>query len=111
VLIFLRFRRFRRAAAEGYSKSATQQFHPIQGREAIMLALALMRNPSTLGKHLQRHTWSIMLSVNYHFPPIDSENDPIVIGVAEHVERLLHEMQLGARLVEFFTWMRYIPSR
>ncbi|KAI9439486.1 cytochrome P450 [Lactarius psammicola] len=52
-----------------------------------------------------------MLSVNYHFPPVDSEDDPIVVGVANHVERILHQMQPGARLVEFFTWMRYIPSR
>ncbi len=52
-----------------------------------------------------------MLSVNYHFPPVDSEDDPVVVGVAKHVERLLHEMLPGMRLVEFFTWMRYIPSR
>ncbi|KAI9452755.1 cytochrome P450 [Lactarius psammicola] len=52
-----------------------------------------------------------MLSVNYHFPPVDSEDDPVVVGVAKHVERLIHEMLPGMRLVEFFTWMRYIPSR
>ena len=111
VLIFHRWRRFRRVAVEGFSKSAVEDFHPIQGREAIMLALALMKSPSALEKHLQRHAWSIMLSINYHFPPVDSEDDPIVVGVAKHVDRLLREMQPGARLVEFFTWMRYIPSQ
>ncbi|KAI9443640.1 cytochrome P450, partial [Lactarius indigo] len=104
-------RRFRRVAAEGFSKSAVRHFHPIQGREALMLALSLMKNPSTLRKHFQRHTWSVMLSVNYHFPPVDSEDDPVVVRVAKHTERLLHETEPGARLVEFFTWMRYIPSR
>ena len=96
---------------EGFSKAAVQYFHPIQGREAIMLALELMKSPSNLEKHLQRHAWSVMLSVNYHIPPVVSEDDPVVVGVAQHVERLSHEMQPGARLVEFFTWMRYIPSR
>ncbi|KAH9057389.1 cytochrome P450 [Lactarius vividus] len=105
------WRRHRRVAVEGFSKSAVQHFHPIQGREAIMLALALMKNPSTLEMHLQRHAWSIMLSVNYHFPPVDSEDDPVVVGVAKHVERVMHEVRPGTRLVEFFTWMRYIPSR
>ncbi|KAH9054052.1 cytochrome P450 [Lactarius deliciosus] len=105
------WRRLRRVAVEGFSKSAVQHFHPVQDREAIMLALALMKNPSTPETHLQRHAWSIMLSVNYHFPPVDSEGDPVVVGVAKHVERLLHEIQPGTRLVEFFTWMRYIPSR
>ena len=76
-----------------------------------MLALALIKNPSNPEKHLQRHAFSIMLSVNYHFPPLDSEDDPVVVGVVKHVERVLHEMQPGTRLVEFFPWMRYIPSR
>ncbi|KAH9054048.1 cytochrome P450 [Lactarius deliciosus] len=59
------WRRFRRVAVEGFSKSAVKNF--IQGREALVLALSLMKNPSTLKKHLQRHTWSIMLTVNYQF--------------------------------------------
>ncbi|KAH9054051.1 cytochrome P450 [Lactarius deliciosus] len=106
------WRRLRRVAVEGFSKSAVRDFHPIQGREALMLALALMKNPSSnLGKHLQRHAWSVMLSVNYHFPPVDSEEDPVVVRIAKQVERLLHEMQPGARLVEIFTWMKHIPSR
>ncbi|KAH8977890.1 cytochrome P450 [Lactarius hatsudake] len=105
------WRRFRRVAVEGFYKSAVKHFHPIQGREALMLALALMKNPSTLRKHLQRHAWSIMFTVNYHFQPIDSEDDPFIVGLAKQTERLLHETSPGARLVEFFTWMRYIPSR
>ena len=52
-----------------------------------------------------------MLSINYHFPPVESEDDPVVVGVAKHVERVVHEMELGARLVELFTWMKYMPSR
>ena len=111
VLIFRRWRRFRRVAVEGFSKLAVEDFHPIQGREAVMLALALMKSPFALEKHLQRHAWSIMLSINYHLPPVDSEDDPVVVGVAKHVDRCLREMQPGARLVEFFTWMRYIPSK
>jgi cytochrome P450 len=105
------WRRLRRVTVEGYSKSAVPEFYPIQGREALMLALALIKNPPDTEKHLQRHGSSIMLSVNYHLPPVDSEDDPIIVGVMKHVERLMHETQPGSRLVEFFTWMRYIPSR
>jgi hypothetical protein len=76
-----------------------------------MLALALIKSPPDPEKHLQRHASSIMLSVNYHLPPVESEDDPVVVGVVKHVERMMHEMQPGARLVEFFTWMRYIPNR
>jgi hypothetical protein len=52
-----------------------------------------------------------MLSVNYHLPPVESEDDPNIVGVDNQVRRMLHEMQPGARLVEFFPWLRYIPSR
>ena len=52
-----------------------------------------------------------MLSVNYHFPPVESEDDPVVVELAKLVEHTVHEMEPGARLVEFFTWMKYIPSR
>ncbi|KAI9457954.1 cytochrome P450 [Lactarius psammicola] len=105
------WRRFRRVAVEGFSKSTVPRFHPIQGREAITLALALIMNPSNLLRHLQRHAASNMLSINYHFPPVDSEDDPAVVGITNHNDRLLHELQPGNRLVEYFTWMRYIPSR
>jgi|SRR6266702_4350291 len=110
-LILHRWRRFRRVAVEGFSKSIVHHFHPIQSREAIMLTLALIKSPSSPEKHIQRHASSIMLSINYHFPPVDSEDDPVVVEVVKQVERTVHEMQPGTRLVEFFPWMRYIPSR
>jgi hypothetical protein len=111
MLIFRRWRRFRRVAVEGFTKSVVPRFYPIQGREALMLALALIKNPSHPEKPFQRHASSIMFSVNYHFPPIESEDDPAVVASTDHVERMLHEMQPGTRLVEFLTWMRYVPSR
>jgi hypothetical protein len=95
---------------EGFSKSVVRDFYPIQSREAIMLALALMKGP-LMKKHLQRHAWSIILSINYHLPPVESEADPVIVGIANHVLRGLHEIQPGNRLVEYFPWMRYIPSR
>ena len=110
-LIQYRLRHFRRIAVEGFSKSAVQRFHPIQNREAIMLALALIKSPPTQEKHFQRHASSIILSVNYHLPPTESEDDPWVVGIKSHVRRLLHELHPGTRLVEYFPWMRHIPSR
>jgi hypothetical protein len=47
-LIQYRLLRFRRVTAEGLSKLAVQDFHPIQNREAITLALALIKSPPTI---------------------------------------------------------------
>jgi hypothetical protein len=52
-----------------------------------------------------------MLSVNYHLPPVESENDPNVVGVENHTRRLSHEIKPGTRMVEYIPWLRYIPSR
>ena len=103
-------RRFRRVAAEGFSKLAVQSFYPIQSREAIILAIALMKSPPDLEKLFYRHASSIMLSVNYHLPPAESEDDPNVVGVEKHARRLLHEVKPGTRLVEYIPWLRYFPS-
>ena len=108
--IFHRWRRFRRVAVESFTKSIVHRFYPIQGREALMLALAMIKSPSDPEKPFQRHASSIMFSINYDFPPVESEDDPAVVATTYLVERMLDEMQPGARLVEFFPWMRYIPS-
>ncbi|KAH9059147.1 cytochrome P450 [Lactarius vividus] len=104
------WRRFRRPAVEGFSKSVVPDFYPIQSREAIMLALSLMKSPP-MKKQFQRHAWSVVLSINYHLPPVESEDDPVVVEIVNQVQRVLHEIQPGARLVEYFPWMKYIPSR
>ncbi len=61
-------------------------------------------------KHFQRPAWFITLSINYHLPPVESLDNPVVVDIGKHVERVAQEMQLGVRLVKFFPWMRYIPS-
>ncbi|KAI9438805.1 cytochrome P450 [Lactarius indigo] len=100
------WRRFRRPTVDGFSKTAVQYFQPIQNREAIILTLALMKNPPS-PKQFQRHTWSSLLSINYDHPPVESEDDPVVLGVAEHILRIMHEVHPGMRLAKFFPWMKY----
>ena len=104
-------RRFRRATADGFSKLDVHRFYPIQNREAIKISLALIKSPPTLEKHIRRHTTSILFSINYDLPSIESEDDPRVLGVEDHARRFLHEMQPGTRLVEYIPWLRYVPSR
>ncbi|KAH9168151.1 hypothetical protein EDB89DRAFT_1909556 [Lactarius sanguifluus] len=41
----------------------------------------------------------------------ESDDEPVIVGIVDHVQRVGHELEPGARLVEFFPWMRYIPSR
>ena len=51
-----------------------------------------------------------MLSIVYDLPTAYSANDPIITNVNNFVERLAHYAGPGNYAVEFFTWMRYLPS-
>ncbi|KAH9053931.1 cytochrome P450 [Lactarius vividus] len=103
-------RRLRRAAMDSFSKSGVSIFQPVQHREAMMVALDLMKSPSDRETHLRRHSLSIMLSINYNLPPAQSERDPLLLGITDRIRDISHTLEPGAHLVEFFPWLRYVPS-
>ena len=53
---------------------------------------------------------STLLSVVYDLPMVSSTDDPTVAEVNRFLEIGVEYGQLGNYLVEFFTWMKYIPS-
>jgi len=101
----------RRAAHEGLSKSVVESFKTPQFNEAVLLASGLLDQPATLDNHLRRVAASMIMSVTYDTPPIVSELDSGVKAVNEFVARLTRAALPGAHFVEFFPWMRHIPSR
>ena len=46
----------------------------------------------------------------YDTPVLESANDPSAVPLNDFVDQLAHAVYPGAHLVEFFTWMRYLPS-
>jgi hypothetical protein len=50
------------------------------------------------------------MSIVYAHPPIKSEDEPFVVLINNFVERIVRAAYPGAHLVEFFTWMRYLPE-
>jgi len=101
----------RKATHEGFNKSVTKRYHPVQYREAILLASALFSQPSRWDAHFRRSAASSVMSMVYGTPPVTSEDDPSVKNVNDHVARLTRANLPGAHLVELFPWMRYLPSR
>jgi len=51
-----------------------------------------------------------MLSVVYDLPPILSTNDPTVAKVNTFTQLIADYATTSNHLVEFFTWMKYVPS-
>lgn len=57
-----------------------------------------------------RTSTSIIMTLLFNIPPLKDEHDPSVVAIIEHGERLGRATFPGAYLVEFFTWMKYVPK-
>jgi hypothetical protein len=101
----------RKAAHEGLNKGVVKDFHEPQTKEALLLAAGGLAEPGRWDNHLRRAAASMVLSVVYDQPTIKSEQDKNVKLINDFVQRLTRAAYPGAHLVEFFPWMRYIPSR
>jgi hypothetical protein len=101
----------RKAVHEGLSKPVSESFKDPQLNEAILLTSGLLAQPTMWDRHLRRTTASLVMSVTYDTPPIVSEQDPRVKVINDFVARLTRAALPGAHFVEFFPWMRRIPSR
>ena len=105
------WRRMRKAAHEGLNKGLVKEFFGTQTKEALILASDGLNNPAEWDKHLRRAAASMVLSVVYDQPTIKPGQDHNVRLINDFVQRLTRAAYPGAHLVEFFPWMRYIPSR
>lgn len=115
LVVFTRYndiwRRMRKAAHEGLNKGVVRDFHGTQTKEALILASDGLKDPAEWDKHLRRAAASMVLSVVYDQPTIKPGQDHNVKLINDFVQRLTRAAYPGAHLVEFFPWMRYIPSR
>jgi hypothetical protein len=107
------WRRNRRAAYEGLTKSACRDYHTILQKEGVIFASALLANPSALEKHCQRTAASASLSILYDYPTLETDNDSdkTLQGMHAFIERMSVAAAPGTYLVELMPWMMHIPER
>ena len=105
------YRRMRKAANEKLSTSSVKGFYDTQVKEAVLQACDLLDEPARWDRHFRRAAASMSLSAVYGYPTLTSEQDNVVVVVNEFAERLFKAVFMGAHLVEFFPWLRHIPSR
>ena len=107
------WRRMRRAAHEALTKRAVQNYHHIQTKEATILASSLLSPCDGLGleKQFHRLAASIILSIVYDYPTLESIDDPMLEKVEAYNLRVGHAMTPGSFYVVIFPWMMYIPER
>ena len=102
----------RKAAREVLNKGVMEKDHlPILLKEAVILASGLVANSTSWIDHIRRATASAMVAMIYDKEPLASTKDPAIAWLHGFIDRLTKAAMPGAHLVEFFTWMRYIPPR
>ena len=101
----------RKAADEGFSRSSIKGFYETQITEAVLLASDLLASPKRWDGHFRRAAASMTLSILYGYPTLKSEQDPVVVAITDFADRLLKAAFMGAHLVQFFPWLRYLPTR
>lgn len=106
------WRRTRRAAHEGLTKTAARRYQTILKKEGILLASALLASPRAqdLVKHIQRTAASSTMSMLYDYPTLETENDKTLSDIHAFIARLSIAAVPGAYLVEVFPWMMHIPE-
>jgi len=105
------WRRMRRAAHESLTKSAVRRYHPIQTKEATILASALLSNPEYRNEHFRRASTSTIMSILYDYPTLVSVHDKAVEDIGRNVRLSTRASSYGLFLVEFLPWMIHIPER
>jgi hypothetical protein len=106
------WRRTRRVAHEVLTKAVVSDYHLVYRKEAIILAVAILKNPNAFDKHVQRCSASATMSILYDYPTLENEDDKTLTGIHMFINHLSAASAPGAHLlVELFPWMIYIPER
>jgi hypothetical protein len=105
------WRRTRRAAHEVLTKVMVRDYHPVFRKEASLLALATIKSPDALQRHIQRSSSSAMLTILYDNPTLENEHDKIIAEIHAFSDRVSAAAAPGAHLVELLPWLIHIPER
>ena len=101
----------RKAANERLTKSSVKGFHETQMTEAVVQASDLLVSPARWDQHFRRAAASTVLSIVYGYPTLKSEQDHTLEAINDFSIRFLTHAALGAHMVQFFPWLRHLPSR
>ncbi|KAI3620758.1 cytochrome p450 [Moniliophthora roreri] len=114
LVVFIQYndvwRRMRRAGHEGLNKTVAASFQVPQYREAISLVDGMIKRPQLWNAEIRRATASMVWSVVYDKEPITDVMDPQVAAVNDFITRIVRAAFPGAHYVEYFTWMKHLPS-
>ncbi|KAL0568407.1 hypothetical protein V5O48_013576 [Marasmius crinis-equi] len=90
----------------------TPSFYPAQEEEAVRLVWNMLQTntPKLWDSELQRAAASLLLSVIYNLPILESSDDPAINRISQFASRVTQAMFPGTYFVEYLPLMRYFPA-
>ncbi|GJJ12689.1 hypothetical protein Clacol_006933 [Clathrus columnatus] len=104
------WRRLRKASHIVLNHEKARDYHQFQNLEAVLLVKDLNETPELYIRHLHRATTSSLISTLYGFPPCPNPFNPIYVLISELMDTVLDAAAPGRYLVEYFPFLRYLPS-
>ncbi|KAI0684340.1 cytochrome P450 [Earliella scabrosa] len=104
------WRKMRRAGHEGFNLRASEQYQPMQAREAGLTVLDLLAQPDTWEDRLKRTTTSSILTAVYGWPRISGKDKPVVDRIHAHTARIASAVVPGRYLVDILPIMKHLPT-
>lgn len=104
------WRRMRRAAHEGLSPAAAKNFYGSQEKEAVLLVDGMLRANEEWRTEISRAALSMSASWVYDMPTLESNQHPVILRSNAFIGRVVRSGFPGAHFVEFFPWMKSLPS-
>ncbi|KAJ4470435.1 cytochrome P450 [Lentinula aciculospora] len=104
------WKRQRRAAYEALSPHTAKEYFIYQETESVIMLSQLLADPENFMNHFERASTSLMLSIVYGWPSIQSDH-PII----PHIDQFNREIFAAAAPASFlvdlkcFSWMKYLP--
>ncbi|KAJ8086010.1 hypothetical protein PM082_004829 [Marasmius tenuissimus] len=106
------WKRMRRVVDEVLNKTLAPSLYPAQEEEAVRLVWNMLQSAGykQWDSEIQRAAGSLILSMIYNLPTLQSSNDPTINRINQFTSRFTQAIYPGTYFVEFFPWMRFFPA-
>ncbi|KAF8888380.1 cytochrome P450 [Gymnopilus junonius] len=105
-----RWRRMRKAAAEGLSRGVARQLQPIQIHQTAILLQALIEDSSNWNDMIKESTAILVFVLTYGQSAKKADGLAVLPSINQFVDRLVKAAMPGQYLADLVPGMKYLPS-
>ncbi|EKM54589.1 uncharacterized protein PHACADRAFT_146690 [Phanerochaete carnosa HHB-10118-sp] len=102
------FHQQRKFFQQGFTRQGCFVFRPSQLSQTHVLLKKILQDPKHFYDHVRQFSAAVIMEITYGHK-VTSDDDPY-INIAEGMARILTEAGHTLSIIDFFPWLRYLPS-